>query len=69
VTLKEIEAYYAENYIAARKKEGAAVKPLVEVLDAIEGEIKRAKIEIQAALWIETLREQAEIEIRPNCLK
>ena len=45
------------------------MKPLVEVLDAIEGEIKRAKIEIQAALWIETLREQAEIEIRPNCLK
>ena len=69
VTLNEIEAYYAETYVAARKKDGAAVKPLVEVLDAIEGEIKRAKIEIQAALWIETLREQAEIEIRPNCLK
>jgi hypothetical protein len=69
VTLKEIESYYAETYTAARKKEGAAVKPLVEVLDAIEAEIKRAKTEVQAALWIETLREQAEIEIRPNCLK
>jgi hypothetical protein len=69
VTLKEIEAFYAESYAALRKKEGAAVKPLVEVFDAIEAEIKRTKIEVQAALWIETLREQAEIEIRPNCLK
>jgi hypothetical protein len=69
VTLKEIESYYGETYSAARRKDGAAAKPLVEVLDAIEAEIKRAKIEIQAALWIETLREQAEIEIRVNCLK
>jgi hypothetical protein len=69
VTLKEIEAYYADTYAAARKKDGAAVKPLVEVLDVIEAEIKRAKIEIQAVLWIETLREQEEIEIRANCLK
>jgi hypothetical protein len=69
VTLKEIEAYYADSYAAARKKDGAAVKPLVEVLDAIEAELKRAKIDIQASLWIETLRDQAEIEIRPNCLK
>ena len=37
--------------------------------DAIEAEIKRARIEVQALLWIETLRDQAEIEIRPNCLK
>lgn len=69
VTLKEIETFYADAYTAARKKEGTPVKPLVEVLDAIEAELKRAKIEVQAALWIETLREQAEIEIRPNCLK
>jgi parvulin-like peptidyl-prolyl isomerase len=69
VTLKEIEAFYAETYAEARKKDGAAVKPLVEVLDAIEAEIKRAKIEVQAAAWIETLRDQAEIEIRLDCLK
>jgi hypothetical protein len=69
VTLKEIETYYADTYAPARKKEGAAVKPLVEVLDAMESEIKRAKIEVQASLWIETLRDQGEIEIRPNCLK
>jgi hypothetical protein len=69
VTLKEIETYYAETWTTARRREGAAVKPLVEVLDAIEAEIKEAKIEVQTALWIETLREQAEIEIRPNCLK
>jgi len=69
VSLKEIEAYYGETYTAARKKDGAAVRPLVEVFDAIEAEIKRARIEVQALLWIETLRDQAEIEIRPNCLK
>jgi hypothetical protein len=69
VTLKEIEAFYADTYTAARMKEGAAIKPLVQVLDAIEAEIKQAKIEVQASLWIETLRDQAEIEIRANCLK
>ncbi len=69
VTLKEIETYYADAYTAARRKEGAPIKPLVEVLDAIEAEILRARIEVQASLWIETLRDQAEIEIRPNCLK
>jgi hypothetical protein len=69
VTLKEIETYYADTYAPARKNAGAAVKPLVEVLDAMESEIKRTKTEVQASLWIETLRDQGEIEIRPNCLK
>ena len=69
VTLKEIETYYADVYSPARKKEGLGIKPLVEVFDAIEAELKRAKTDVQAALWIETLRDQAEIEIRPNCLK
>lgn len=69
VSLKEIEAFYAESYTPARKKEGAAVRPLIEVLNAIEAEIKLVKVEDQAALWIEAVREQAEVEIKPDCLK
>jgi len=69
VTLKEIETYYNEIYTPGRAKDGAAVKPLTEVLDAIEAEIKRTKIAAEAALWLETLRDQAEVEIRPDCLK
>ncbi len=69
VSLKEIETHYAESYVPARTREGAAVRPLVEVLDAIEAELKRAKVEAQAGPWIETLRAQAEIEIRTDCLK
>jgi len=68
VNLKEIEAFYAESYTPARKKEGTAVRPLVEVLNAIETEIKLVKVEAQAALWIEAVREQAEVEIKLDCL-
>jgi len=68
VSLKEIEAYYGEAYAPMQKKRGAVPKPLIEVLDVLEAEIKKAKIESQAALWIRNLRQQAEIEIRPDCL-
>jgi hypothetical protein len=68
VSLKEIEAFYDESYSPARKKEGTAVRPLVEVLNALEAEIKRVKVEAQAALWIEAVREQAEVEIKLDCL-
>lgn len=69
VSLREIEAYYAEVYTPARRAEGRTAQPLVDVLDAIEAEIKKAKIEVQAAAWIDGLREQGEVEVRRDCLR
>ncbi len=69
VTLKEIETYYAETYAPARKAAGLAVPPLVEVADVLESEIQKGLMAGRAAQWIRSLREQAEIEIRPDCLK
>lgn len=69
VSLKEIEVYYAETYAPARKAAGLAVPPLIEVVDAVESEIQRGKMAERAAQWVKNLRGQAEIEIRPDCLK
>lgn len=69
VSLREIEAYYEETYTAARKAEGREPRPLVEVLDALEAEIKKTKVEAAAAAWIDALRDQADVEIRADCLK
>jgi hypothetical protein len=69
VSLKEIEAYYAETYVPAQKKLGLEPRPMIAMLDTIESEIKRVKAEAQVALWIKNLRKQAEIEIRMDCLK
>jgi len=68
VSLPEIEAYYVETYSPALKKLGVAPKPLVEVLDVLEAEIKKSKVDIQAANWVKNLRQQAEIETRLDCL-
>jgi hypothetical protein len=68
VSLTEIEAYYRETYAPAQKKLGVEPKPLVEVLDVLEAEIKKSKVEIRAGNWIRNLRQQSEIEIRPECL-
>lgn len=68
VTLREIEIYYAETYAPGQKKLGQEPKPLIEVLKTIEAEIKKNKVETQVAHWIKNLRQQAEIEVRPDCL-
>ena len=69
VSIKEIEAYYAGTYAPARKSFGLPVSPLIDVADALENEIRRAKLAGQVELWIKNLRGQTEIEIRPDCLK
>jgi hypothetical protein len=69
VSLREIEAYYTGTFVSAEKKLGHEPRPMIEVLDLLEAEVKKSKIESQAARWIANLRQQAEIEIRPDCLK
>jgi hypothetical protein len=68
VSLQEIEAYYVTTYAQAVAKRGEQARDLIEVLPEIEAEIKKAKIEGEVSLWIKNLRQQAEIEIRPDCL-
>jgi len=68
VSLKEIEAYYGETYAPSRRKRGEETKPLIEVLDVLEAEIKKSKVEVQAGIWIKNLRQQSEIVIRTDCL-
>jgi hypothetical protein len=41
----------------------------MDVVDALEKEIRAEKIAVQSALWVQSLREQAEIEIRADVLK
>jgi hypothetical protein len=69
ISLQEIETYYAEIFGPSRRSLGLPVPPLIEVVDAVENEIRRAKLAVQTAQWILNLRQQAEIEIRPDCLK
>ena len=68
VSLREIEAYYAGAFVPGQAKLGRTAPPLIDVLDALEAELKAAKTESQIALWIQNLRKQADIEIRPGCL-
>jgi len=69
VSLREIEAYYAGTFVPAQAKLGLAPTPMIDVLDALEAEIKAAKVGSQVALWIRNLRLQADIEIRAEILK
>jgi len=69
VSLEEMESFYTQTYKPERVKKGLEVMPLVEVLDALESEIRKAKVESQSADWIKKLRLEAEIVIRPDCLK
>jgi hypothetical protein len=69
VGLKEIEARYQESYLPRERSAGREPKPLLAVVDALETEIRAAKAAAQAVLWVQNLREQAEVEVRPDALK
>ncbi len=69
VNLDEIEARYRDKYVPAEQAAGRTPRPFLEVVDALENEIRAEKIAVQSALWVQSLREQVEIEIRPEILK
>jgi hypothetical protein len=69
VSLKEIEARYQDRFLPAEKAAGREARPFLAVVDVLEQEIRAEKISVQAALWVQSLRDQAEIEIRPDVLK
>jgi len=69
VGLKDIEAAYQNVYVPAETKAGRTPRPLVEMIDALETELRARRIREQSVLWILNLRDQAEIEVRPDCWK
>ncbi len=69
VTLAEIETYYEQTYLPARKKAGLEPEPLVDILDEIEAAIRNARVAAEVQSWIEGLRRQAEITLKTDCLK
>ncbi|MBM3310960.1 MAG: hypothetical protein FJY80_05570 [Candidatus Aminicenantes bacterium] len=69
VGLKEIEAAYRETYVPAETKAGRSPRPLIEMIETIESGLRAEKIREQSALWVLNLRDQADIEVRPDCLK
>ncbi len=69
VNLDEIETRYRDRYEPGERAAGRTPRPFLEIVDDLENEIRAGKIAIQSALWIQTLREQVEIEIRPDILK
>ena len=64
VSLKEIETYYAEEYVPERERDGLEVSPMLDILDEIETAIRRRKIASQVREWLVTLRRQANIQIK-----
>jgi hypothetical protein len=69
VNLDEIEARYRDKYTPGEQAAGRTPRPFLEVVDALENEIRSEKIAVQSALWVQSLRDQVEIEIRPDILK
>jgi hypothetical protein len=64
VRLEEIELYYEQIYIPSQRDKGREPEPLTEMLDQIEKQIKREKIENQVQEWINNLKREANIQIR-----
>ncbi len=69
VTLAEIEAYYDQTYVPDRKEAGLEPEPLTRVLEEIETAIRSAKVSAQVRTWIDSLRREAEIVFKDDCLK
>lgn len=64
ISLKEIETYYRENYVPAKREKGIGPEPMMDILGWIESTIRQDKIKKQAEDWLNNLRRQADIQIR-----
>jgi hypothetical protein len=69
VSLGEIEDYYNEVYAPSERENGREPKPLTQALGEIEALIRRVKAGGQAAIWVQSLRAQAEVRINDGCLE
>jgi len=64
VSIEEIEEYYEQVYVPAQRSKDITPLPMIEVLDEIEGELKRLKVENQVQEWIANLKREADIQIK-----
>ena len=69
VSLQEMEDYYQRVYASDQTRKGFQAEPMIALLQEIETRIRQEKIDAQAALWIKSLRGQAEIEYRYDWLR
>jgi hypothetical protein len=69
VSLREMEDYYQRVYASAEARPGLQPEPMIALLQEIEARIRQDKIRAQAALWIRSLRGQAEIEMKYDWLR
>jgi peptidyl-prolyl cis-trans isomerase SurA len=62
VNIEEIESYYEQVYVPSQREKNLSPQPMIEVLDRLEGELQRAKVEDQVQEWIENLKREADIQ-------
>jgi peptidyl-prolyl cis-trans isomerase SurA len=63
VSIDEIERYYEQVYIPTQREQNLNPQPMIEVLDRLERELQREKVEEQVEAWIENLKRDADIQI------
>jgi len=63
VSIEEIEGFYEQVYVPAQREKGLEPQPMIEVLDQIEGSLKRDKVKGQVEKWVSNLRREANIQI------
>jgi peptidyl-prolyl cis-trans isomerase SurA len=63
VDQRSVQKYYREQYLPELKKNGAEEVPLAQVSDKIREILTQQRMEQQTALWLQTLREAADIRI------
>ena len=51
-------------YAPSQRGKKLSPQPMIEVLDQIEGELQREKIEDQVQEWIDNLKREANIQIK-----
>ena len=64
VSIEEIERYYEQVYVPSQREKNLSPQPMIEVLDQIEGDLQREKVENQVKEWIENLKREANIQIK-----
>lgn len=64
VSIEEIERYYEQVYVPSQRGKKLSPQPMIEVLDKIEGELQREKVEDQVQEWIDNLKREANIQIK-----
>jgi peptidyl-prolyl cis-trans isomerase SurA len=64
VSIEEIERYYEQVYVPTQREQNLNPQPMIEVLDQIERELQREKVEDQVKEWIGNLKREANIQIK-----